>query len=158
METRLVIFLAFTSVTVVANALLFWFLYRAFAKVTVNVTETIRQFEADDSTRSWLRSMEAASAQAVSVTESTKKQIDDYKPTMQRAEDRYSEMLQAASGRVDELCTKLASGAEKMREGVVKPAEKIESIAEGIHRAVGSFLNTPQQPDEKTDAGSTKQR
>jgi len=45
METQIVIFLAFISVTVITNTLLIWFVYKGFAGVTSRITETVSEFK-----------------------------------------------------------------------------------------------------------------
>ena len=43
METKIVIFLAFTAVTLAFNSVIIWFAYKSFSSITTKMTETIRE-------------------------------------------------------------------------------------------------------------------
>src|SRR5438034_7694239 len=93
METQIVIFLAFISVTVITNTLLIWFVYKGFAGVTSKITETVSEFKTSSETKAWLRMFESASKQAVAVTEATKIQIEEFEPALERAQQHYLNTL-----------------------------------------------------------------
>src|SRR2546428_13254463 len=91
--TLIVIFLAFTSVTVVTNTLLILFAYKGFANMTLKVTETVREVEMSTDTREWIASLEKAAAQAVIVTETAKQKMAEYAPVLDNLQSRYQYML-----------------------------------------------------------------
>ena len=53
MDVQIVIFLIFTSVTLVFNSIVVWFAYKAFANITTNVTETMRGIQTSDDAKAW---------------------------------------------------------------------------------------------------------
>ena len=103
MEIRLVIFLAFTSVTLIMNTLLILFAYKAFAKFATNLTETIREFETNSTTREWVASLQSASEQAVSVTGTAKQRFVEYDSVMHDAQVRYEFALAKLDTRMAEF-------------------------------------------------------
>jgi len=86
MEIRIVIFLAFVSVTVITNALLIWFAYKAFSNVTSKVTESVLQFETSSATKEWLTALQSASEQAIAVTEAAKIRVAGIEPALESVE------------------------------------------------------------------------
>src|SRR5690349_21199228 len=89
MGVQIVIFLLFTSVTLVFNSIVIWFAYKAFASITTNVTETMRGIQTSEDTRTWLSALHSASFQAVSVTGKAKEIITDFEPTLARAQSKF---------------------------------------------------------------------
>src|SRR5262245_36609882 len=89
MKAQMVIFLAFTSATLLFNAVVIWYAYKAFFNVTFKVTETMRELQARDSARVWLTALEAASNQAVALTDKAKTQLANFDPVLARAHSKY---------------------------------------------------------------------
>jgi len=81
MEVQIVIFLIFTSVTLIFNSIVIWFAYKAFANITTNVTDTMRGIQTSDDARAWLNALHSASFQAVAATGAAKEIITDFEPT-----------------------------------------------------------------------------
>src|SRR5438132_605419 len=101
METQIVIFLAFISVTVITNTLLIWFVYKGFAGVTSKITETVSEFKTSSETKAWLRMFESASKEAVAVTEATKIQIAEFEPALDRAQQHYLHTLARVDSKLE---------------------------------------------------------
>src|SRR5437588_11316664 len=93
MELRIVIFLAFISITLITNTLLIWLAYKAFADVTSKVTETVSQLETSSETREWIAMMQSASEQAVSLTEAAKVKLAEFEPLIENARQHHSETM-----------------------------------------------------------------
>jgi hypothetical protein len=142
---QLVIFLAFASVTVVTNALMIWFAYKAFARVTARVTETIREFETSDTTRQWLRTLERASQATLDVTARTKRKLSDFDPVLSLAQEQYTSRLARTDRTLAELGQELTTGATRMRDRVAKPAQGIGAFAAGLISTLGHVF--PESDD-----------
>src|SRR6185503_2422514 len=93
MGVQIVIFLIFTSVTLVFNSVVIWFAYKAFAGITTRVTETIREVHTSDDARTWLNALHSASFKAVSATGAAKKRIVAFEPTLARAQSKFGYSL-----------------------------------------------------------------
>ena len=122
METQIVIFLAFVSVTVVTNTLLIWFVYKGFAGVTSKITETVSEFKTSSETKAWLRGLESASRQAVVVTETTKIQIAEIEPALARAQQHYLQTLALVDSKLEIAAGDITRNAQKIRDVVAQPA------------------------------------
>ncbi len=138
--TLIVIFLAFTSVTVVTNTLLILFAYKGFSGFTMKVTEAVREFESSAEAREWLASLERAAAQAVVVTEVTKQKMADYDPVLESLQGRYGFVLAKVDARVDDLAESLSATAARVRDAVAEPVEKLEVVTGALKKAV-SFID-----------------
>jgi len=137
--TLIVLFLAFTSVTVVTNSLLIWFAYRGFASVTLKITETVREIETAGPTREWLSALATASEQAVDITETTKQKMVDQDPVLQV---RYQFLLAKMDTKVERLSNAVSDNALRFRDAVEKPAMKIEAVAGSIQNTLGFLVPT----------------
>src|SRR5437870_1654513 len=134
METRIVIFLAFVSVTVIGNTLLIWFAYEAFANFTFKVTETVSQFQTRSETREWINAMQSASEQAVALTEATKIRMAEVEPALEKTREQYRQALVTVDSRLDTVAKEITTHAEKMRNVVAKPAFSIVTFAAGLSK------------------------
>ena len=138
--TPIVIFLAFTMVTVVTNTLLILFAYKGFASVTTKVTAAAREFETSSETREWIASIQRASEQAVTVTEMTKQKMTEYDPVLDDLQSRYAFMLASLDTRVERVTETVTETATRARDAVIEPAEKFSNVASGVKNAL-SFLS-----------------
>jgi hypothetical protein len=136
METRLIIFLAFVSVTLITNTLLIWFAYRAFANFTVKVTETVSQFQTSGEIREWITAMQSASEQAVALTEETKIKMAEIEPVLDRTREQYQQALATVDAKLDMVANEITTNAAKMRDVVAKPAFSIVTFVAGLARFV----------------------
>src|SRR5262249_702545 len=107
METRIVIFLAFISVTLITNTLLIWFAYKAFAKSTYKVTETVSQFQTSAEMREWVSAMQSASEQAIAVTQATKIKMAEIEPVLHRTREQYRRALATVDSKLDTVANEI---------------------------------------------------
>jgi hypothetical protein len=136
METKLMIFLAFASVTVVTNTLLIWFAYKAFAGFTSKVTETVTEFERSKITQGWIRAMQAAAERAVIVTEFAKERMASLDSTLECAQGRYRSALASADSSLERAGDGISNDARRIRDIVAWPAFWLTSFMAGVRRAM----------------------
>ena len=136
MEIRIVIFLFFVFVTVATNTLLIWFAYKAFANLTVKVTETVSEFGKNSETRQWIDSLQVAAAQAVTVTEVTKQKMAELEPAMGRVQENFTRTLAKVDTRLEEVAEGIDEGARKVRDVVAKPAFSVMTFAAGLAKVI----------------------
>jgi len=136
MEIRIVIFLAFVSVTVVTNTMLIVFAFRLFARTTSTVTEAVAEFRKDSETRRWIESMRVAAEHAASITQATKARIAEFEPILSRAHEKYRKVLADADTRSEETAEKVGSMAEAFRDTVAKPAASVAAFVEGVRQVM----------------------
>lgn len=134
----MMIFLAFLSVTVVTNTLLIWFAYKAFANFTSKVTETVTEFETNNSTRAWIATMQTAAEQAASVSEIAKRKMAEFDPVLGRAQEEFGSALAKMDTKLDEVAREISDGARKLRDVVAKPAFSVIAFFAGLSRAMGA--------------------
>jgi len=137
--TLIVIFLAFTSVTVVTNTLLIWFAYRGFANVTTKITQTVREIETSGETRRWLESLRSASEQAVTATEVTKQKMAEFDPTIDDYQARYEFLLAQIDTKIARMADDVSDSATLVRDAVAGPATQFAAAASGIQNLL-NFL------------------
>ena len=132
METQLVLFLALTSVTLITNAVLIWFVYRALSKVTSKVTETASVLKADKSMRTWIESMQSASEQSVKLTEMARDRLADSEQALVRAQEQYASSLAKIDAKLEGVADGVCTNAQKVRDAVAKPAFILLSFVSGL--------------------------
>jgi len=154
MEVQIVIFLAFVSVTLVFNSLVVWFAYKAFANVTMRVTDTVRELHASQSAWAWLRSLESASTKAISITEIAKDQIGRLEPVLETAQSRFSYGLAKVDVRVEDFCDNICLHAEKAQGVILAPAHRIGQTMSGVHEVLRHV--TRSQSGDDASATPTK--
>jgi hypothetical protein len=137
--TLMVIFVGFTSITVLINTAMMVVSYKILSKATGKVTEAVRQFEAKKEIRIWVTSMEKMSAQAASMTETAKVKLADSGPMLDQMQARYEHMLAVIDTKIDDLSTSITETANRVRDAASQPAEKFDRAAAAIHNAF-SFL------------------
>ena len=137
MESRLVIFLAFASVTLIANTLAIWFAYRALANMSSKVTESMREFSTSSTTQSWIESLEIASTQAAGVSAVVKEQIQNFDPVLARAQDVYGYGLAKIDAKFENVCDVVSRQVENAQAAIIRPAEKIGAVASGLQTVLG---------------------
>ena len=137
MEPRLVIFLAFTSVTLTANTLVIWFAYKAFANLTTKVTERMTEISSSDTTRGLFHLLEVASYQAVSATDVTRKKLENFEPVLAHTQDIYGYGLAKIDTKFETLCEVITEKVERAQSAILEPAEKIGTVAAGVQTVLG---------------------
>jgi hypothetical protein len=141
METQIVIFLAFVSVTVITNALLMFFAYKAVAGVASKVTEAVVEFETSIQTREWIAMLQSASEQAITVTEATKVKIAQVEPALANVQQRYQQALSTIDSKLETAADEITINARKVRDAVATPAFSIVTFAAGISSVLESIEN-----------------
>ena len=154
MEVQIVVFLIFTSVTLIFNSIVIWFAYRAFANITTNTTETMRGLQASDDVKIWLNALHSASFQAVSATDKAKEMIVAFEPTLARAQSRFGYGLASVDVRLERVHDRVRGRAEKIQNAIVGPAHRIGATMSGVQQAL-HYLSGDQSAD---DATSTPKR
>jgi hypothetical protein len=139
MEMQIVIFLAFTSVTLVFNSIIILFAYRAFSNITTKVTDTMREMQTSSTTRSWISAMGTASEKAALLTGLTREKITTLGPVLDEAESRFGYGLAKVDVRFERLCNNIQLSAEKAERAILKPAHSVGAAASGVLQAV-SFM------------------
>src|SRR5215471_19203550 len=136
METRIAIFLAFVSVTVITNAILLWFVYKAFANVTSKVSEAVIEFETSSQTREWISMLQSASEHAITVTEVTKVKMAEIEPEVENARQRYRQTLAAVDSKLETVADEITTNARKLRDAVAEPAFSVVAFAAGLSSVI----------------------
>jgi len=128
METKIVIFLAFTSATLIFNSVIIFLAYKAFSSGIAKVTELIQEFESSDNTRALLGSATSASTQAVEVTEVIKDQLTRFDPVLAKAQSEYEFRLAQVDVQLEKGITTVLRETERIQAALVHPAGKVRSM------------------------------
>lgn len=128
METKIVIFLAFTSATLIFNSVIIWLAYKAYSSGTTKMTALIQEFESSESTRALLNSAEEASAQAIEATELIKEELARFDPVLARAQSKYGFRLAQVDVQLEKGISKLLRETEKVQAALVHPAGRLRSM------------------------------
>jgi hypothetical protein len=132
MDTRIVIFLAFVSVTLITNALLLWFVYKGFAGFTLKIVEAARELETRGTTREWLGSLQHASEEAIILTEAAKRRIVEYDARLKRTQSHYGYTLAKIDTRSEKLEAKVSARLCELTGKVQGSAWKIAALVAGM--------------------------
>src|SRR5438093_10984952 len=114
METRIVIFLALVSFTVLADTLLIWFAYKSFARFTLNITATVSEFQTSGESKAWLAMLQSTSEQAIALTATAKRRIAEFEPVLDRAQQRYLEALTQVDSKLEMVASEITTNAQKV--------------------------------------------
>jgi hypothetical protein len=145
--TLINIFLAVIALNVAINAFLIFGAYRGFAKATEKLDEAVRQFEKNGETREWLRSLQAASENALRMTEAAKQKMAENEPVLEHMQARYEYNLARIDTKMQRVAVGLSENATKVRDSVAKPAEKFAALAAGVNNVLGWMA--PPDGDEE---------
>jgi uncharacterized protein YhaN len=157
METKIVIFLAFTALTLAFNSVIIWLAYKSFSSITTKMTETIREIESSDSTRAWLKALETASSQAVILTTATKTQLNNFEPVLAQAQSKYGFRLAQLDVQMEKSLATIQKQTEKMQKALQGPAQRFSRIGatlSGVQEVI-RYLSGMQSVD---DASSTPKK
>lgn len=136
MGVQIVIFLTFTSVTLIFNSIVIWFAYKAFANITTNITETMRGIQTSDDAKAWLKALHSASFQAVSATTAAKEAIIGFEPTLVRARSRFGYGLASVDVRLGRIHDKVKGRAARVQSVIIGPAHRIGATMSGVQGAL----------------------
>jgi hypothetical protein len=124
MESQLVLFLALTSVTLITNALMIWLGYRVLSRIT----SAMKDVKIDRATRTWVTSLQTASAEAATFTETAKQAIMDSEGNFAKAQEEYSASLRSVESSLAAAATNISTTAETIRDAVARPAFAIVNL------------------------------
>src|SRR5262245_6854865 len=136
MEIRIFIFLALTSVTVMANTMAILCAYKIFANLTTRVMETASDIRKNTDTREWIKSMQNAAERAVAITHSTKQKFAQFDPAFGRVHEKYRYTLVKIDSKLDEAAEKINSTTRDVRDIVAKPAFAVATFAAGVTKVI----------------------
>lgn len=149
METNLiVIFLGFTCVLMLTNALLIWLAYKCYTDTVGPAVQTATEFAKSNSTRAVVNSLQTASEHAKRISEAAKERITGYGPVMDQARQEWGSALATIDAQFEDVEAGISKNVRKVRDAVAKPAFQIEAIAEGIQGVLG-FINSTDGGGEK---------
>jgi hypothetical protein len=136
METRIVLFLAFVSIALITNTLLFFLLYKAVSGVTSKVTETASIFTSRSEITTWLSALQSASEQAVAATDAAKLKIAECQPVVESVQKNYRATLTKVDSRLAMAAGQITTSAKNARDVVVGPAFSFMAFAAGLTQAI----------------------
>src|SRR5688572_8122159 len=148
MKAQLVVFLAFTSATLLFNAVIIWFAYKAFASVTFKVTQTMRELQSSESAKVWLNALESASNQAVSLTEKAKTQLNNFDPVLARAHSKYEFRLAQIDGQMEKGLNTIRDRTESLQDSLVRPAHRLGATLAGVFEVIHYFSGERSVDDD----------
>ena len=128
MAVQIVIFLAFTSVTLVFNSVVIWFAYKAFANVTLKVTRKMNEFHTSEDAKRWMKALKDASERAITVTEATRDEIHAFEPVLAKAQSAYGYGLAKMDVRVESLCENIRTHVESAQTKIEEPCLRFGSV------------------------------
>ena len=132
MEIRLVIFLAFVSVTLITNTIVILLAYKALAGMTAKVTATVAELRSGSETRELIDSLNLAAKRAASVTESAKAKMAEFDPALGRVQENYHRSLAAADSKLQKAAENIDITAQNVRDLVAKPVFAAASFSAGV--------------------------
>jgi membrane-anchored protein YejM (alkaline phosphatase superfamily) len=135
----MIIFLAFTSATLLFNAVIIWYAYKAFFKVTFKVTETLQELQARESTKVWLSALETASTHAVALTDKAKTQLANFDPVLARAHSKYEFRLAQIDVQTEKAVNKIRAKTESLQNSLVQPAHRLGATLAGVFEMMNYF-------------------
>src|SRR4029453_12044070 len=125
MTAKMIIFLAFTSMTLLFNAVIIWYAYKAFFNVTFKVTEPLQDFKAQESPKVRVRWLETASTHAVALTDKAKTQLAHFDPVLARAHSKYEFRLAQIDVHMEKGINKIREKTESVQNSLVQPAHRL---------------------------------
>ena len=158
METKIVIFLAFASLTLIFNSIMLWFAYRAVSNTTTAMTKVLTDAQSSEDTRAWLQTLESASASAVALTDAAKTHLNNFEPLLARGQSKYEFKLAEFDIQLEKSVGTVVRQAQKMHYAVATPAYRFGETLSGI-REVITYLSGEILPARSADdATSTPKR
>jgi hypothetical protein len=154
MGTKLVIFLAFTTIALFFNAFILWFGYKALTRTSTKMAEVIHELQASEGTREWLKSLESASLQAVTLTDTAKTKLDTFDPVLARAHSRLGFRLAQVDIHFERGVATVLDKADRFQNAISGPANRLSATLHGIHEVV-QYLSGQRSTEE---ADSTQKR
>ena len=138
MELRILLFLSFACGTILMNTALIFLAYKAFSGLSIKVTATVSELEKTGELKQFLGSLHAASEQAVTVTQATKKRIAEFEPVISKVHETYNRSIAQVDSKLEEVAGEINTSAERVRDTVAKPAFSVMAFVAGLTK----FLQT----------------
>jgi uncharacterized protein YhaN len=158
METKIIIFLAFTSVTLVFNSVIIWYAYKAFANMTTAMTKAVWEAQASESTRAWLKTLESASSQAVTLTDAAKTHLTKFEAVLARAQAKYEFKLAEIDVQMEKSIATVVRETQKMEHALTSPAHRFGATLSGVQEVIHYLSGAPEPDQTAGDASSTPKR
>jgi hypothetical protein len=150
MGTKLAIFLAFTSATLLFNTIVIWYAYKAFTNVSTNFAKTLHELQASDSAKQWLKTVETASFQAVTVSETVKNQLHNFDPVLARAQSKWEFRLAQVDVQMEKGVTTVLERTQKFHDAVEGPVTRLGAILSGVREVVQYVGGTTDDEDTQS--------
>src|SRR5688572_14387921 len=136
METQLVILLALTTVSLAANTLAVWYVYRTFVRMAGKVTDTLHEISAGGATREWILSIDRAASRTALATANAKDCIESFGPALVRAQDVYGYGLAKIDKRFETWCDTIVEKTERAQDVILRPATRIGMMVSGVQSVI----------------------
>src|SRR5579871_2468478 len=149
METKILLFLVILFFAVLINVGLMVGIYKMFAGMSVKVKDGVDELARSDARR-WLESLQAATEQAVQITDSTKQRMADFEPEFARFHRQFQSTLTTIDSQVERITTGVSENATVVRDVVTDRAEKFGAAAAGVSNVL-SFVY-PLMEDLSSDS------
>jgi hypothetical protein len=139
MEIRIVLLLAFVSIALITNTLLFWLAYKALSGFTAKVTETVSLFANSSERMEWLNALGSASEKAIALTETAKVRMAESRPIVEKTLQDYKVVLKRVDSTLETVEREVAANARKARDVVREPAFSFVSFVAGLIQKIQNF-------------------
>ena len=146
MGTKLVILLAFTSIALFFNAFILWFGYKAMTRTSTKMAEAIHELQASDGTREWLKSLESASLEAVTFTNTAKAQLDKFDPVLAHAHSKLEFRLAQVDVHLERGVATVLDKLDRFQEAVSGPVNRLGATLHGINEVI-QYLSGQRSTD-----------
>ena len=133
------IFLAFVAVALFMNAFLSYAVYKALTRVTSQVTKNVSQFTMSSDAKAWIATLQSMSERTLAVTEVTKRQVGEFGPVIERAQEGYRETLAKIDSTLETIADDVTVSAQKARDFMAGPASSAFAFAAGIAEFLQHF-------------------
>lgn len=154
MEVQIIIFLAFTSVALLFNALAIWLAYKMFSGTTMKVTETVQELKMSESALLGLNALEQASSNLVQMTDEFKNELAHTDPALAGVQAKYGFKLAEMDVQIERSLGTVLRTLEKIQNAVARPANRVGATLSGICEVLSLFVD--EQSDD--DASSRRSR
>jgi hypothetical protein len=150
METRLVIFLTFVSVTMIVNALFLFLTYKAFSALASKAADRMSEFETNAKTLKWLATLEFNSAEAARVTGMVRDRMAGFSESMEGIEADYGKSLSKAEAGFSLLFRGIRITAAAMDTVVKFPVKNILLMSSVAGRLIAFIRGSENGADARS--------
>jgi hypothetical protein len=136
METRIVLFLAFVSIALITNTLLFFLVYKALSGATSKVTETVSTIASRNEITTLISALHSASENAVAATDSAKLKMAECQPMIENVHKNYRAALNKVDSTLETTADQITTSAKMARDLVAGPAFSFIAFTAGLTQAI----------------------